>query len=181
MSGGIYAQVVEACRLREWSPDRREFLRWMMDVFGARPVKGDGDNLVEFLQAVYNAGRVHGIREERARRAQSQKGDANASPFWGKSFGIFAASSRLPHGSLGVPSLFLAFAISQYSKNGTCYYRTCLAAVWGRSSCFALGLRKNAALFVPIQLQPVVKPHGHKPRLTAAPVEHGGRAVMEAL
>lgn len=89
--------------------------------------------------------------------------------------------SRLPHGSLGVPSLFLAFAISQYSKNGTCYYRTCLAAVWGRSSCFALGLRKNAALFVPIQLQPVVKPHGHKPRLTAAPVEHGGRAVMEAL
>ena len=71
MSRGVYAQVVEACRLREWSPDRREFLRGMMDVFGARPVKGDGDNLVEFLQAVYNAGRVHGIREERSRRVQS--------------------------------------------------------------------------------------------------------------
>ena len=51
MSGGVYAQVVEACRLREWSPDRREFLRGMMDVFGARPVQGDGDNLVEFLKA----------------------------------------------------------------------------------------------------------------------------------
>lgn len=74
MSGGVYAQVVEACRLREWSPDRREFLRGMMDVFGARPIKpikGDGDNLVGFLQAVYNAGRVHGIREERSRRVQS--------------------------------------------------------------------------------------------------------------
>ena len=71
MSGGVNAQVVEACRLREGSPDRREFLRGMMDVFGARPVKGDGDSLVEFLQAVYNAGRVHGIREERARRVQS--------------------------------------------------------------------------------------------------------------
>lgn len=39
MSGGVNAQVVEACRLREGSPDRREFLRGMMDVFGARPVK----------------------------------------------------------------------------------------------------------------------------------------------
>ena len=71
MSGGVYAQVVEACRLREWSPDKREFLRGMMDVFGARPVKGDADNLVEFLQAVYNAGWVHGIRAERSRRAHS--------------------------------------------------------------------------------------------------------------
>ena len=91
--------------------------------------------------------------------------------------------SRLARGFAGRRSSLVVpcIAISQYSKNGICYYRGWLAAIWWRSSCFALGLRKNAALFVPIQLQPVVKPHGHKLRLTAAPVEHGGRAVMEAL
>lgn len=108
MSGGIYAQVVEACRLREWLPDRREFLRGMMDVFGARPVKGDGDNLVEFLQAVYNAGRVHGIREERAARAKLKRGRKRV-PFLGKKLwnfrGFLTASSRIARSSLVVPCI----------------------------------------------------------------------------
>lgn len=31
------------------------------------------------------------------------------------------------------------------------------------------------------EVQPVIQPHGHKPRLTAAAVEYGGRAIVKAI
>lgn len=58
-------RVREACRLRAFMPDNREFVMAMADVFGARPLKKDNDNLWHFLETIYNAGRVDGIRQER--------------------------------------------------------------------------------------------------------------------
>ena len=113
MSGGVYAQVVEACRLREWSPDRREFLRGMMDVFGARPIKGDGDNLVEFLQAVYNWA---GARYPRGALETSTK-------LRGRACGPFFRQKRRNYRGwlaallgVGVRSLFLALLFRNIAK-----------------------------------------------------------------
>lgn len=63
-----FAKTREACRLRAYMPDSREFVEAMVDIFSARPLQGDGDNLYHFLQTIHNAGRIQGIREERARR-----------------------------------------------------------------------------------------------------------------
>lgn len=63
----VYESVIEACRLRAFMPDSREFVKGMADAYGCRPLKADGENLYDFLQAIYNAGRIAGIRSERQR------------------------------------------------------------------------------------------------------------------
>ena len=65
---GAYEAVIEACRLRMFMPDARAFVKGMADVYGCRPLKADSENLYDLLQAIYNAGRVAGIRSERQRR-----------------------------------------------------------------------------------------------------------------
>lgn len=62
------SKVREACYLRSWMPDEKEFLESMLDVFGARPLNGHEENLIHFLGTIYNAGRVAGIRQERDKR-----------------------------------------------------------------------------------------------------------------
>lgn len=63
-------RVREACRLRAYMPDNRDFVIAMADIFGAQPVKDDGDNLYHFLETIYNAGRVDGIRQERKHKGR---------------------------------------------------------------------------------------------------------------
>ena len=64
-------KVNEACRLRAFMPDNREFVVSMADIFGCRPLKADGDALYHFLETVYNYGRVDGIRQERRRKKEA--------------------------------------------------------------------------------------------------------------
>lgn len=64
----ITMQLREACRLRAYMPHPREFLEGMADIFGCRPLDASKDNFFHFLETIYNAGRVHGIRQERAKR-----------------------------------------------------------------------------------------------------------------
>ena len=64
------SKVIEACRLREFMPDSRAFVKGMADMFCCRPLKEDGENLYNFLQTVYNAGRIEGIRSERSKRKE---------------------------------------------------------------------------------------------------------------
>lgn len=61
----VYESVIEACHLRVFMPDSREFVKGMADAYGCRPLEADSENLYDFLQAVYNAGRIAGIRSER--------------------------------------------------------------------------------------------------------------------
>lgn len=63
----VFESVIEALRLREFMPDSRAFVKGMADAYGCRPLKADGENLYDFLQAIYNAGRIAGIRSERSR------------------------------------------------------------------------------------------------------------------
>jgi len=49
-------------------PDNRAFVTAIADIFCVRPLKSEGDNLYEFLEAIYNYGRIEGIRAERRRR-----------------------------------------------------------------------------------------------------------------
>lgn len=69
----VYESVIEACRLREFMPDTRAFVKGMADVYGCRPLKADGENLYDFLQAVYNAGRIAGIRSERKKQGYAHE------------------------------------------------------------------------------------------------------------
>lgn len=64
----ITMQLREACRLRAYMPHPREFLEGMADIFSCRPLEADKDNFLHFLETIYNAGRVYGIRQERAKR-----------------------------------------------------------------------------------------------------------------
>ena len=59
----------EAIRLHKFADIRPMwFVRTMMNAYSAHPVEGDDWNLTAFLIDVFNAGRVDGIRCERARR-----------------------------------------------------------------------------------------------------------------
>lgn len=62
-------RIREACRLRQWMPDNREFVEGMADIFCAKPLNSDGDNLYHFLEIIYNAGRIEGVRCEQRRKA----------------------------------------------------------------------------------------------------------------
>lgn len=53
-------------RLRPYLPDRREFVSELMDIYGAKPEPGSDDALFDFLQTIYNAGWLDGIRQKRA-------------------------------------------------------------------------------------------------------------------
>lgn len=64
----ISAQLREACRLRAYMPHPREFVEGMADIFSCRPLEASKDDFFHFLETIYNAGRVHGIRQERDRR-----------------------------------------------------------------------------------------------------------------
>ena len=68
----VYKSVIEACRLREFMPDSREFVENMAEAFGCHPIKADEENLYIFLQAIYNAGRIAGIRSERHKKGGAQ-------------------------------------------------------------------------------------------------------------
>lgn len=61
-------RVREACYLRAFMPNNREFVMNMAGIFGCRLLKSDGDNLYHFLETIYNYGRVEGIRQERKHR-----------------------------------------------------------------------------------------------------------------
>ena len=43
-------RVNEACRLRAFMPNNREFVVSMADIFGCHPLKADGDALYHFLE-----------------------------------------------------------------------------------------------------------------------------------
>lgn len=66
-------KVTEACCLRAFMPDNREFVAEMAKIFGCRPLKADGDALYHFLETIYNYGMVQGIRRERRRRRGAVK------------------------------------------------------------------------------------------------------------
>lgn len=67
----ITEKVGEALRLRAYMPDNREFVVMMADMFCAKPLKGDAENLYHFLETIYNAGRVEGIRQERKHKKEA--------------------------------------------------------------------------------------------------------------
>lgn len=64
--------VAEAIRIGERSCEFQpayNFLRDMMNVYQCRPIDNDNEwNLVCMLFNIYNAGRIYGIRQERASR-----------------------------------------------------------------------------------------------------------------
>jgi hypothetical protein len=64
-------RVNEACRLRAFMPNNREFVVSMADIFGCHPLKADGDALYHFLETIYNYGRVEGIRQERKHKKEA--------------------------------------------------------------------------------------------------------------
>lgn len=64
-------KVSEACRLRAFMPDNREFVSSMADIFGCRPIQEDKENLYHFLETIYNAGRIEGIRQERKHKKEA--------------------------------------------------------------------------------------------------------------
>lgn len=66
-------KVKEVCRLRPYMPDCREFVETISDIFGARPLQSDRDNLYHFLATIHNAGRIEGIRQERNRRKRQHE------------------------------------------------------------------------------------------------------------
>ena len=60
----------EAIRLRPFNTMREwRFVRAMMQAYGAHPIEGDDFAFSTFLIDIFNAGRVDGIRSERARKA----------------------------------------------------------------------------------------------------------------
>lgn len=70
----IYISPVEAVELAY--PEQmhsQEFSRQMARIFCAKPLKSDAENFYHFLDTVFNAGRISGIRQERSRRAQNCK------------------------------------------------------------------------------------------------------------
>lgn len=60
--------VREACRLRGYMKDNRGFNECICDIFGAVPLESDKENFYDFMNTIYNAGRIAGIRSERQRR-----------------------------------------------------------------------------------------------------------------
>lgn len=61
-------RIGEALRLRAYMLDRHEFVAMMADMFCAKPQKGDAENFYHFLETIYNAGCIEGIRQERKHR-----------------------------------------------------------------------------------------------------------------
>lgn len=69
MAYEINCTPVECVKLRKnHSPDELAWAAETMAFYGCRPMKGDGDNLCEFVADVFAAGRISGVREERKRR-----------------------------------------------------------------------------------------------------------------
>lgn len=64
----ITMQLREACRLRAYMPHPVEFLEGMADIFGCCPLDANRDDFFHFLETIYNAGRIYGIRQERDKR-----------------------------------------------------------------------------------------------------------------
>ena len=65
-----FAQVREACKLRRYMDDNRSFNECICDIFGAIPLESDKENFYDFMNTIYNAGRIAGIRCERQRRKE---------------------------------------------------------------------------------------------------------------
>lgn len=65
-----YQQAIEACRLRAYMEDKKGFCDCICSIFGAVPLKADKDNFYDFLNTIYNAGRIAGIRSERRKNTQ---------------------------------------------------------------------------------------------------------------
>lgn len=61
-------QVMEACKLRGFMEDKRGFNECICDIFCAIPLEDDKENFYDFMNTIYNAGRIAGIRSERQRR-----------------------------------------------------------------------------------------------------------------
>lgn len=61
----------EVMRLRPYQPARLELLAELADIYGAKPAPGNSEAVFDFLQTVYSAGRIEGIRGERKRRKRA--------------------------------------------------------------------------------------------------------------
>ena len=69
MAYEINCTPVECVKLRR--KHDAESLAWaseIMAIYGCRPMRGNGDNIREFVADVFAAGRISGVREERKRR-----------------------------------------------------------------------------------------------------------------
>ena len=69
MAYEINCTPAECVKLRRnHAPDELAWAAETMAFYGCRPMKGNGDNLREFVADVFAAGRISGVREERKRR-----------------------------------------------------------------------------------------------------------------
>lgn len=70
----ICQQVKEAVQFRDYADAHDiEFCREMAEFHGCYSVKGENENLLEFLVSIFHYGRIQGIRQERARRKRGKQ------------------------------------------------------------------------------------------------------------
>lgn len=66
----------EALKLRkEHDTSELAWAKQMADYYGCRPVKNNAENVYAFVADVFNAGRISGMREERAKRRKAVYSD----------------------------------------------------------------------------------------------------------
>ncbi|MGM9640546.1 MAG: hypothetical protein ACI3V3_04190 [Faecousia sp.] len=73
----IYIDPIEAVELA--FPEQmhsRDFSKQICRIFCARPIKSDAENFYRFVDTVFNAGRISGIRQERLRRSANKQQNA---------------------------------------------------------------------------------------------------------
>ena len=67
-------EILEAINLEDKATAPADFIEGMMIVYGCRPIDKEAErNFKSFLAAVYNWGRIVGIRGERKRRKKGGK------------------------------------------------------------------------------------------------------------
>lgn len=69
MAYEINCTPIECVKLRKkHDPDMLSWADEILGIYCCRPMKGNSDNLREFVADVFSAGRISGVREERKRR-----------------------------------------------------------------------------------------------------------------
>ena len=71
----ILCTTREALKYRKrHTAEEMEWAKEISDFYCAHPIKRDASNFYTFVADVFAAGRISGVREERARRSKSKRG-----------------------------------------------------------------------------------------------------------
>lgn len=70
----IYIDPIEAAELAGMGGvDSRHFSKQMCRIYSAKPLRACEEEFYAFIDAIFNAGRVSGIRQERLRRKGAKR------------------------------------------------------------------------------------------------------------